>query len=136
MKATYLTHLFCLTSIPVLLCSCSDNVSGTWKGRCINYTAGGISANMTLTFKENNGSVTGTLIIKGQQLVGSGKLTGFVDNNVITFQTEGDGQTFKYITWTGTISDDSISGTYRVEPTAQAVWAGIPPQDGCFTVYK
>ena len=140
MRTTYLTHLLCLASTPALLCSCTDNacdnVSGTWNGVCINDTAGGVSAELTLAIKADNDSIIGTLIIKGQQLVGSGKLTGFVNNNVISFQSEGDGKMYNHITWMGTISDNTITGSYRVEPTAEAVLAGVPPQDGRFTVSK
>lgn len=119
-----------------ILLSCSDNISGTWKGTCTNDTAGGITAPMNLMLNIHNNKVNGALMLSGKELVGSGQITGHLHGNSITFQSTGDNTTFTQITWMGTISGNVIEGTYRVEPTLAASSIGIPPQDGRFKVSK
>lgn len=119
-----------------MLCSCSDNISGTWQGECVNITAGNITAPMKLMLNIRDNEVTGSLILGGGDLVGSGSIVGIINGDSITFQSEGDQTSFTHITWMGTISGNVIEGTYRVEPTIQAHLMGIPPQDGRFRVSK
>ena len=119
-----------------ILLSCSDNISGTWEGACINDTAGDVTAPMNLQLSIRNNEVTGALMLRGNELVGSGEITGHLHGNSITFQSPGDNTTFTRIIWFGTISGNIIEGTYRVEPTFTASALGIPPQDGRFRVKK
>lgn len=116
--------------------SSSDNFSGVWEGACINDTAGGVTAPMKLMIKVTDNKVSGALLLSGDELVGSGEITGLVHGKSITFQSPGDNTSFTQITWMGTISGNVIEGTYRVEPTLAASSVGIPPQDGRFKVSK
>lgn len=119
-----------------LLISCSDNVSGSWEGACINDTAGGVTAPMQLMLNISGKKVNGALMLGGSELIGSGEITGHIHGKSITFQSPGDGTTFTQITWMGTISGNVIEGSYRVEPTTAASLIGITPQNGRFTVTK
>lgn len=114
-----------------ILTSCSDKVDGHWRGSCQNATYGA-NASLEVSFIKTGSSISGMLMLGGDDLVGSGSLSGSVSGNSISFTTPGDNQAFNSILWSGRVSGDSISGTYRVEPTAAAAAMGIPVQVGTF----
>lgn len=118
-----------------LLTSCSDKVDGRWRGSCQNTTYGA-NASLEVSLIKTGSSIRGTLMLGGDELVGSGPLSGSVSGNSISFTTPGDNQAFTSILWSGHVSGDSISGTYRVEPTAAAAAMGIPVQVGTFLLNK
>lgn len=74
-------------------------------------------------------------MVGGQELVGSGKLSGSISGNSIAFQTEGN-QLLDHILWMGEINNDTIVGRYRVVPSVAGMQGGLPPQDGRFSVSK
>lgn len=119
----------------VLMCACSENVSGRWEGACRNDTFG-VEATLSLLLNESNGSIRGALTIGGDDLGGSGEISGVISGKNISFTSPGDGQMATHITWTGIIDGDTISGTYRVEPTALASSMDVPVQTGRFVVTK
>lgn len=127
--------IFVLLVPAAFLTSCSDKVDGHWSGSCQNSTYGA-NASLEVSFITTGSSIRGTLILGGDELVGSGPLSGLVSGNSISFTTPGDNQAFTSIQWNGRVSGDSISGTYRVEPTAAAAAMGIPVQVGTFLLNK
>lgn len=134
MKKYHFYSILCGASA-ALICACSENVSGGWEGSCRNDTYGG-EGSLSLVLKESNGSIRGTLTIGGGELVGSGEIRGVISGRDISFTSPGDGQLTTNITWTGTIEGNSISGTYKVEPTAYGSANGISIQIGRFIVTK
>jgi len=109
-----------------------NNISGVWEGSCTNLSAGGITAPIMLVLDTKAQKITGNLVIGGTELVGSGKITGQIIGNSITFQSPGDNIHFSQITWRGTASNNVIEGTYVVEPKN----IFIKPQHGLFRTSK
>lgn len=134
MKKHYFYSLFCGVAA-VAMCSCSEKVSGRWEGECHNDTFGG-QGSLSIILKESNGNIHGSLVIGGEELGGSGEISGVISGSNISFTSPGGSQEFSNIVWMGTIQGKSIIGTYRVEPTAYAASYGIPVQIGRFAVTK
>ena len=123
-------------SLPILLlCSCGKKVEGRWTGVCHNSTYNS-TAPLTITFQQNGGQLKGMLMLGGEELGGSGPLTGCITGKDIVFTTEGDNATYDSINWQGSLDGNSISGTYRIEPTPGAAFIGFPVQQGTFSVSK
>ncbi len=123
-------------SLPILLlCSCGKKVEGRWTGVCHNGTYDS-TAPLTITFQQDGGQLKGVLMLGGEELVGSGPLTGCITGKDIVFTTQGDNVTYNSINWQGSLDGNSISGTYRIEPTPEAVFNGLPVQQGTFSVSK
>lgn len=129
MKKYHFHSILCGVS-SALICACTEKASGRWEGACRNDTYG-VEAPLSLVLKESNGSIRGSLIIGGDELLGSGEISGVISGRDISFTSPGDGQMVTNISWIGTIEGNSISGTYRGEPTAYG-----SVQIGRFTVTK
>lgn len=127
-----ITPLVVLSSF---LTACSPTVKGSWEGVCENETYGA-SAPLNLTIQQHGDKIEGYLMLGGTDLIGSGPIQGVVQDNTISFTTPGDAQMFSHINWQGCIEGQTISGTYRVEPTAFGASNGIPIQMGRFSVQK
>lgn len=95
-----------------------------------------MTADVTAHIVVSGKKVSGTLIIEGKTLVGSGELTGNIANNTISFVVDGNNGMFNPLIWTGTISGDTITGIYRTEPNLKGTEMRIPPQDGRFTLTR
>lgn len=117
-----------------VLVSCSDSAEGVWLGECRNDTVDTRSG-MKMTIKQKGDKLEGLLMLQ-DDLYGSGKLTGYINDDDVTIHTEGDGQTFVNITWTGRIKGGVYSGTYRVEPTPSAALLGRGVQKGTFSMSR
>lgn len=117
-----------------VLVSCSDSAEGVWLGECRNDTVGSESG-MKMTIKQEGDKLTGILMLQ-DELYGSGRLTGYVNDNDITIHSEGDTQTFVNIIWSGCIKGDTFNGTYRVEPTPSAALLGRGVQKGTFVMTR
>lgn len=117
-----------------LLTACSDSADGVWLGECQNDTVGSKSG-MQMTIKQDGEKLQGILMLK-DELYGSGHLTGFVMGKDVTIRSEGDGQTFVNIIWSGRLKGDCIKGTYRVEPTPSAALLGRDVQTGTFILNR
>lgn len=124
-----------LLSTACVLVSCSDSVEGVWNGECRNETVGSTSG-LQMTLKQEDDKLQGVLMLQASDLYGSGRLEGFVFDSDVTIRSEGDGQTFVNITWSGRLKGDTIKGTYRVEPTPSAALLGRTVQKGTFTMTR
>lgn len=113
-----------------MLVSCSDTADGVWLGECKNDTVGSTSG-LQMTIKQDDDELDGILMLQ-DDLYGSGHLKGFVVGKDVTIRSEGDGQTFVNIVWSGRMKGDVIKGTYRVEPTPSAALLGRTVQKGTF----
>lgn len=124
-----------LAAAACVLASCSDSAEGQWQGECRNETIDSTSG-LQMTIKQEDDKLQGILILEATDLYGSGRIEGFILDNEVTLRSEGDGQTFVNITWSGRLKGDTIKGTYRVEPTPNAALLGRTVQKGTFTVTR
>ena len=123
-------------SLPILLlCSCDKKVEGKWTGVCHNSTYNS-TVPLTITFQQNEGQLKGMLMLGGEELVGSGPLIGCITGKDIVFTTPGDNVVYNGIHWQGSLDGNSISVTYRIEPTPEAAINGLPLQQGTFSISK
>ncbi len=88
------------------------NVNGVHKGAVHNTTAGGITANMSLSIQQKGGSINGSFTVD-LPLLGSGPFTGSVTtSNHIQFTVQSN-QVPAPLSFQGAVqSDGSMSGTY------------------------
>lgn len=124
-----------LAGAACVLASCSDSAEGKWQGECRNETIDSTSG-LQMTIKQEDDKLQGILILEAADLYGSGRMEGFILDNEVTLRSEGDGQTFVNITWSGKLKGETIKGTYRVEPTPGAALLGRTVQKGTFTVTR
>jgi hypothetical protein len=89
----------------------AGSLTGSWSG---TYD-GAYTGTFALTWTEASNKLTGTI-----DLSTSGKvpLNGTVNGSAITFGTVGS----TAITYTGTVSGDSMSGTYEVAGSEHGTW--------------
>ena len=117
-----------------MVVSCSDSADGVWLGECRNDTVG-TKSGMQMTIRQDGDKLQGILMLK-DELYGSGHLSGLVIGKDVTIRSEGDGQTFVNIIWSGRLKGDVIKGTYRVEPTPSAAMLGRSVQNGTFILNR
>ena len=86
-------------------------LSGKWTG---SYS-GDFTGTFTLTWVESSGKLAGTIDLSTS---GTVPLNGTVSGDTITFGTVGT----QKITYSGTVSGDTMSGTYSVAGSAQGSW--------------
>lgn len=124
-----------LLSAACVLVSCSDSVDGVWKGECRNETVDSGSG-LQMTIKQEGDKLHGVLMLEARDLFGSGRLTGVVIGKEVSICSDGNGETFVNITWSGQLKGDVIKGVYRVEPTPSAELMGRTVQKGSFTMTR
>ena len=112
-----------------------DAVSGIWEGVCINTTYGG-SAPIEISIQQNDNIITGYISIKGNELGGSGEISGMTNGNSITFTSPGDNDTMTGIQWEGVITGEEINGTYLVNPSLHGISIGMEQQYGVFNAKR
>ena len=110
-------------------------VSGIWEGVCINTTYGG-SAPIEISIQQNDNIITGYISIKGNELGGSGEISGMTNGNSITFTSPGDNDTMTGIQWEGVITGEEINGTYLVNPSLHGISIGMEQQYGVFNAKR
>ena len=110
-------------------------VSGIWEGVCINTTYG-VSAPIEISIQQNDNIITGYISIKGNELGGSGEISGMTNGNSITFTSPGDNDTMTGIQWEGVITREEINGTYLVNPSLHGLSVGMELQYGVFNAKR
>ena len=101
------------TSPPVTSPSAATtDLSGTWSGK---YD-GAFNGTFTLTWTQTNSKLTGSIELS---TAGTLNLNGVVTGNTIQFGTVGS----TAITYSGTVSGDSMSGTYQVNGSTGGNWS-------------
>ena len=101
------------TSPPVTSPSAATgDLSGTWSGK---YD-GAFNGTFTLTWTQSNSKLTGSIKLSTD---GTVNLNGVVAGNSIQFGTVGS----TAITYSGTVSGDSMSGTYQVNGSTGGNWS-------------
>ena len=135
MKTNFLTTIGMALATTCLIVSCDNSVNGTWSGSCHNTTFGG-KARLEASFTSKGNIISGYLSINSDDLTGSGEVKGVVNAKNISFDTPGDNDILTGIHWTGTISGNTITGTYIATPTLQAQHLGVPVQMGEFQLNK
>ena len=101
------------TSPPVTSPSTTTgDLSGTWSGK---YD-GAFNGTFTLTWTQSNSKLTGSIKLSTD---GTVNLNGVVTGNSIRFGTVG----LTAITYSGTVSGDSMSGTYQVSGSTGGNWS-------------
>ena len=99
--------------------------SGSYEGSCHNETHN-LKSRMILAINEDNGQLSGSLVLDSEDLGGGAQLKGVLDGATLTFTTDipESGQ----IMWTGKWENNTIRGVYIVEHTfeyirgIQAAW--------------
>jgi len=99
------------SSAPASNASAAD-LSGTWSG----HYSGAFSGTFTLTSQQSGSQLSGTINLSSD---GSPKINGTVTGNTIKFGTVGS----TAITYSGTVSGNSMSGTYTVAGAAGGSWS-------------
>jgi hypothetical protein len=88
------------------------DLSGTWSGQY----SGAFTGTFKLTWQQTGSTLSGTIDLSTD---GTENLTGTVNGSKITFGTVGS----QAITYTGTASGSSMSGTYQVAGQAGGNWS-------------
>jgi hypothetical protein len=97
------------TSAPPSSGSGTD-LSGTWKGQY----SGTFNGTFTLNWQQSGSTLSGTIHLSSGQ---SPSINGAVAGDTIRFGTVGS----TAITYSGTVSGNSMSGTYKVKPASGSV---------------
>ena len=92
----------------------SADLSGTWSGQY----SGAFTGTFTLTWQQSGSTLSGTIKLSSGQ---NPNINGTVTGNTIRFGTVG-GSTA--ITYSGTVSGSSMSGTYTVKTTSTSSVGG------------
>lgn len=82
-------------------------VTGTWPGTW--QDAAGASGTFTMQFAQTGNQISGPITIEGSTCVSQGTISGTIDGDQITFGAVKAGNSVDY---TGTISGDTMSGTW------------------------
>lgn len=90
--------------------STSSDVSGSWKG---TYS-GSFSGTFTVNWQQSGSKLTGTIDVS--ELGGQIPINGTLDGNSISFGTVGS----TAITYTGSVSSNSMSGDWKLSANGQA----------------
>jgi len=90
----------------------SGGLSGTWSGRY----SGAFQGTFTLTWQQSGSNLSGTIDLSSD---GSPSINGTVQGNAIRFGTVGS----EAITYTGSVSGNSMSGTYQVANGGSGTWS-------------
>ena len=91
-------------------------LSGSWSGKY----GGAYQGTFTLTWQQSGTTLSGA--IKLSSVGGSVSVHGTLNGNTITFGTVGS----TVITYTGTVSGNSMSGTYQT-PGGGGTWSATKP---------
>ena len=90
----------------------AGELSGTWSGKY----SGAYNGTFTLTWTQKGPALKGTINLS---TAGTLNINGAVTGNTIAFGTVGS----TAITYTGTVSGDSMSGTYQVAGSGGGPWS-------------
>lgn len=88
------------------------DLSGTWSG----HYSGAFSGTFTLTWQQSSSKLSGTIDLSSD---GSPQINGTVTGDTIKFGTVGS----TAITYSGTVSGDSMTGTYTVGGSTGGSWS-------------
>lgn len=80
---------------------------GTWKASATSDTG-----TVRIQWKQTGSQLAGTIIVSNTPCVANGTITGLVNGNAITF---GAVQSVTTIAYTGTLSGNTIAGTYQAD---------------------
>jgi hypothetical protein len=101
------------TSAALTTPAASAGLSGSWSG---NYS-GAFTGTFTLSWQQTGSSLSGSITLSTSP--GALPLNGTVNGSRISFGTVGSAA----ITYTGTVSGSSMSGTYQVGGAAGGNWS-------------
>lgn len=98
------------TSKPPPSSGSGTDLSGTWSGQY----SGAFNGTFTLNWQQSGSTLSGTIHLSSGQ---SPSINGTVDGSTIRFGTVGS----TAITYSGTVSGNSMSGTYKVKTPSGSV---------------
>jgi hypothetical protein len=101
-------------STPTTSSPAAGALTGTWSGQY----SGSYTGTFKLHWRQSSSKLNGTIHISS--LGGTTPIHGTVNGNAISFGTVGGGQ---QITYTGTVSGNSMSGTYQVNGHGGGPWS-------------
>ncbi|HEY7142875.1 MAG TPA: hypothetical protein VH637_01390 [Streptosporangiaceae bacterium] len=101
------------TSAPASAPAAGDDLSGTWSGQY----SGAYNGTFNLSWQQSGSKLSGTIKISNPADTLS--INGAVNNGKISFGTVGS----MAITYSGTVSGSSMSGTYQVGGSSGGPWS-------------
>jgi hypothetical protein len=98
-------------------------LSGAWKGTWTNETPTPAVGTFTLTWAQQGTLLVGAIGVTGSNCIAAGNVTGNVDGSKISF---GAVEGTKLITYVGTVSGNTMSGTYSSDcGPSKGTWTAI-----------
>jgi hypothetical protein len=88
--------------------SAADSLTGTWTGTYAS-TTDPASGSFTVRFTQTGSQLNGTIDIQNSACITTGTITGALNGDQITFGAVEGAQT---ITYTGSVSGNTMTGTY------------------------
>lgn len=110
------------TAAPTATPAASSGLTGTWTGTWQNTNIAG-SGTFTLQLTQSGSTVAGTIVAVGTPCLTNGTISGALAANQVQL---GAVQGVVTITYAGTVSGNSMSGTYQASAecaNAQGTWA-------------
>jgi hypothetical protein len=97
-------------------------LSGAWMGTWANETPAAIGT-FTLTWAQQGTLLVGAIGVTGSNCISAGNVTGNLDGNKISF---GAVEGTKTITYVGTVSGNTMTGTYSSEcGPSKGTWTAV-----------
>jgi hypothetical protein len=119
--ARWIAFVACLGCLVALTAGCTSgkgkapgSLSGTWSGRY----RGAVTGTFQLSWQQAGSDLSGTITLSAQP--GPEVLTGTVSGDTIYFGTVGSSQA---ITYSGKVSGNSMSGTYKIDGAPGGPWS-------------
>jgi hypothetical protein len=98
-------------------------LSGAWMGTWTNETPTPAVGTFTLTWAQQGTLLVGAIGVTGSNCIAAGNVTGSVDGNKISF---GAVEGTKLITYVGTVSGNTMSGTYTSDcGPSKGTWTAV-----------
>ncbi len=85
------------------------DLTGSWAGTWVNVTPDGAAGTLELTWVQKGTALEGTITIEGTACLNAGTTTGSLSGRDVVF---GVAQREVRVDFTGTVSGDTMSGTY------------------------
>jgi hypothetical protein len=97
-------------------------LSGAWMGTWTNETPAAVGT-FTLTWAQQGTLLVGAIGVTGSNCISAGNVTGNLDGNKISF---GAVEGTKTITYVGTVSGNTMTGTYSSEcGPSKGTWSAV-----------
>jgi hypothetical protein len=98
-------------------------LTGTWKGTWLNESPQTAAGTFSLSWAQQGDKVFGAIGVVGSTCLSGGNVTGSVSGSVVTFGAVEGNNTINY---TGTVSGNTMSGTYTSAcGNSRGTWSAV-----------